>query len=116
MPPDLVEAFRSTMEELSDADLLLHVLDASAEGALERHQVVQDLLADLEIELPQLLVLSKADQATPFELKFLQERLAGIPVSALAAQGLEAVKLALEEQLLSQGFQAPSWASGGELA
>lgn len=116
MPPDLVEAFRSTMEELSDADLLLHVIDASAEGALERHQVVQDLLADLEIELPQLLVLSKADQAAPFELKFLQERLGGVPASALAAQGLEAVKLALEEQLLSQGFRAPSWASGGELA
>ncbi len=110
MPEDLLEAFRSTLEELRDADVLLHVLDASQEGALERYQVVEGLLEELEVEAPRLLVLSKADAAGGYDLEFLKERLSGLPVSALRGSGLDELKQALAQRLLAQGVRPAAWA------
>jgi GTP-binding protein HflX len=110
MPGDLLEAFRSTLEELRNADVLLHVLDASQEGALERYQVVEDLLADLGVEVRRLLVLSKADRAGGYDLEFLKERLGGLPVSAVKALGLQELKEALASALLAQGVRPAEWA------
>ena len=62
LPHHLVEAFRSTLEETAQADLILHVLDASEPDIRERMQITQDLLNDLGcVEIPQLHVLNKAD-------------------------------------------------------
>jgi len=62
LPHHLVEAFRSTLEETAQADLILHVLDASEPDVRERMQVTQDLLNDLGCaEIPQVHVLNKAD-------------------------------------------------------
>ena len=110
MPGDLLEAFRSTLEELRNADVLLHVLDASQEGALERYQVVEDLLADLGVEVRRLLVLSKADRAGGYDLEFLKERLGGLPVSAVKALRLQELKEALASALLAQGVRPAEWA------
>ncbi|RDI95674.1 GTPase HflX [Meiothermus sp. QL-1] len=110
MPEDLLEAFRSTLEELRDADVLLHVLDASQEGALERYQVVEALLAELGVEAPRILVLSKADAAGGFDLEFLKERLGGLPVSALKGQGLEELKQAIAGRLRAMGVRPAAWA------
>ncbi|GEM83642.1 MAG: GTPase HflX [Meiothermus sp.] len=110
MPSDLLEAFRSTLEELRDADVLLHVLDASQEGALERYQVVEGLLADLGVEAKRILVLSKADQAGGFDLEFLKERLGGVPVSAVKGFGLQELKEALASTLVGQGVRPVAWA------
>ncbi len=110
MPEDLLEAFRSTLEELRDADVLLHVLDASHEGALERYQVVEDLLAELEVEARRILVLSKADAADGYDLEFLRERLGGQPASALRGLGLPELKQALAEALMAQGVRPSAWA------
>lgn len=110
MPGDLLEAFRATLEELRDADVLLHVLDASQEGALERYAVVEDLLAELGVESRRLLVLSKADVADGYDLEFLKERLGGLPVAALRGFGLQELKQQLAEVLLAQGVRPAAWA------
>jgi GTP-binding protein HflX len=110
MPADLVEAFRSTLEELRDADILLHVLDAPQEGALERYQVVEDLLAHLGVESRRILVLAKADAAGGYDLEYLKERLGGLPVSAIKGRGLNELKQAVADALIAQGVRPAAWA------
>ncbi len=62
LPHHLVEAFRSTLEETAQADLILHVLDASEPDVQERMKITQELLNDLGCaEIPQIHVLNKAD-------------------------------------------------------
>jgi len=113
MPDELLEAFRSTLEELRDADVLVHVLDASQEGALERYAVVEQILAELEVEVPRVLVLSKADRAGGYDLEFLRERLGGLAVSAVSGAGLPQLKQAIAEKLIATGMRPASWAQTG---
>jgi GTP-binding protein HflX len=62
LPTDLVAAFRATLEELADADLLLHVIDISHPSAFEQTQAVDATLKDLGVESrPRLLALNKID-------------------------------------------------------
>ena len=62
LPHHLVEAFRSTLEETAQADVILHVLDASEPDVRERMQVTQELLHDLGCDgIPQIHILNKAD-------------------------------------------------------
>ena len=62
LPHHLVEAFRSTLEETANADLILHVLDASEPDVEQRMHVTQELLAELGCaDIPQIHVLNKAD-------------------------------------------------------
>ncbi len=63
LPPDLTTAFRATLDELRDADLLLHVVDVSS-PAMDAHiRAVETILADLNMDdLPRLMVLNKMDQ------------------------------------------------------
>ncbi len=110
MPEELVTAFRATLEEVADADLLLHVLDVSEAGYLERKQVVEDLLAELGFQAPAVLVLNKADRADPYDLELARERLGGLPVSAVRGEGLGELKRRLAEALIRAGFQPAAWA------
>ena len=113
MPDELMEAFRSTLEELRDADVLLHVLDASQEGALERYAVVEQILLDLEVEAPKILVLSKADRAGGYDLEFLRERLGGLAVSAVNGGGLPELKQEIAEELIARGTRPAAWTQSG---
>ncbi|ABS24436.1 GTPase HflX [Anaeromyxobacter sp. Fw109-5] len=89
LPPDLVNAFRATLEELSDADLLLHVVDASDPRHPEQIEAVETILASLGLEQKQrLLVFNKADRLPPGEGAALAHRAEGIAVSALSRDGL----------------------------
>lgn len=110
MPSDLVEAFRSTLEELRDADVLLHVLDASQDGALGRYQVVEGLLALLGVESRRMLVLAKADAAGGYDLEYLKERLGGLPVSAVKGLGLSELKQSVADALIALGVRPAAWA------
>jgi GTP-binding protein HflX len=110
MPEELLTAFRATLEEVREADLLLHVLDASQEGGLERYRVVEELLKGLGVEAPRVLALSKADQAAPYDLLYLRERLGGVAVSALKGTGLKELREALAEGLLKAGVRPQAWA------
>ena len=62
LPPTVVAAFRATLEELNEADMLLHVVDISSETATEQCHTVEDLLDELDVgDRPRLLVLNKID-------------------------------------------------------
>ncbi|HZY04221.1 MAG TPA: GTPase, partial [Anaeromyxobacteraceae bacterium] len=92
LPADLVNAFRATLEELGDADLLLHVADASDPRLDDRVQAVERILGDLGLpERPRLLVLNKVDRLPPGEGEALAHRRDGVAVSALTRQGLPAL-------------------------
>ena len=62
LPPTVVAAFRATLEELEEADLLLHVVDITHKNAAEQCQTVEDILADMGLEeRPRLTLLNKVD-------------------------------------------------------
>ena len=62
LPPSIVAAFRATLEELAEADLLLHVVDITHHDAAEQFQTVEEILADLNLtDKPQITVLNKID-------------------------------------------------------
>ena len=89
LPPDLLAAFRATLEELSDADLLLHVVDASDSHWERKMDAVEKVLADLDLaDIPRLTVLNKADLVETSVLEVLCRRLEGVVVSALKREGL----------------------------
>src|SRR5207253_3289040 len=108
LPPTLVAAFRATLEELTDADLLVHVADVSHPNVHERMRVVKDTLASLELAArPQLLVLNKADLLRGPEGDALREALGAefpraIFVSARTGEGVEALRVRLGELAASE--------------
>jgi GTP-binding protein HflX len=101
LPHDLVASFRATLEEASDADLLLHVIDAAHPMWEEQVAVVNEVLAELEMaEKPVLHVFNKIDRLEGDAIHALQERARermgdAIFVSAVAEGGLEPLRRAL---------------------
>ncbi len=83
LPEYLMEAFAATLEELNDADLLLHVVDASSPRMDEQIAAVEGILAKLNLaHIRNLLVLNKADRLDPRERAALEERREGVLISA----------------------------------
>ena len=101
LPHNLVASFRATLEEVNEADLLLHVIDASHPTWEEQRDVVDQVLIDLGAgEKPVLHVFSKIDELAPEDLAGLRERVKNlIPesvfVSAMEEGGLEPLRRAL---------------------
>jgi len=88
LPHSLVDAFRSTLEEVSRADLLLNVLDASDQEVSRHFETTMSVLRDLDAgDIPMITVLNKIDLLNPEEMLF---RLypESVPVSALEGKGL----------------------------
>jgi GTP-binding protein HflX len=84
LPKDLLAAFRSTLEELDDADLLVHVLDATCERAEERKQTVDSLLAELDLSgKPAFVALNKSDRCATDELSGMCRRFDAVAICAL---------------------------------
>ncbi|MEN0063131.1 MAG: GTPase HflX [Myxococcota bacterium] len=103
LPQTLVAAFQSTLEELEEADLLLHVLDASDPNVGHHMQAVQEVLERLGIQdTPQLLVWNKADVAEPAMLRQLLDEHEGITVSARTGEGLEGLLHEVERRLFRE--------------
>src|ERR671933_401784 len=110
LPTSLVAAFRATLEEIQEADLLLHVLDITHPNAEEQAQTVLETLADLEIDdKPILTVLNKVDQlgdVTQQQNRELARELGlpadYIPVSAERGWGLTALRQRIDEALAGQ--------------
>ncbi len=109
LPKTLVAAFKSTLEELEEADLLLHVLDASDPDVAHHLDAVQGVLAELGLEhTPQILVWNKADATDPVVLRELLQGPTGpaidhIAVSAISGEGLDALVDRIERQLFRRG-------------
>ena len=108
LPKDLVQAFRATLEEVTQADLLLHVVDA-ADPELEVHvAAVEEILDALGAgDTPTVLVLNKIDLVEPAEWRGLAERTRGIPVSSYDGWGLERLLVTMEDVLFQQTDRDP---------
>jgi GTP-binding protein HflX len=83
LPKSLLGAFKATLEELEDADLLLHVVDLSNPRFEEQIAAVERILLELELDrLPRMLVFNKTDLLPPDEVAALCRRFEAVPVSA----------------------------------
>jgi GTP-binding protein HflX len=97
LPTQLVEAFRSTLEEVGEADLLLHVVDASHPDPEGQISAVREVLADVGVQGGdgplEVVVLNKCDAADPDVVARLLRREPGaVAVSARTGEGLEALR------------------------
>jgi GTPase len=101
LPHQLVEAFRSTLEEVTGADLALHVVDASAPDAEEQVDAVREVLRELGADdLPELVVLNKLDVAEPSAVSALSRRYGeSVAVSARTGEGVEELLAVLGARL-----------------
>jgi GTP-binding protein HflX len=100
LPHQLVEAFRSTLEVVRDADLLVHVVDGSAADADGQIEAVRDVLGEIDAgDVPELIVVNKADRA-PAAARAVAERHPGaVVVSARTGAGLDDVVAAVASRL-----------------
>ncbi len=113
LPKDLVHAFRSTLDEVLEADLLLHVVNIGEEDVGEQKAAVDKVLGELGAgDTPTLLVLNQIDRV---EDAIVQDRVAewgGLPVSAQTGAGLDALLDQIERRLFreraAQAWEATS--------
>jgi GTPase len=101
LPHQLVDAFRSTLEEVADADLILHVVDGSDADPRSQLAAVREVLAEIgAADVPELVVINKSDAADPIELEGLQlsER-QSVVVSAHTGDGIDKLMAELERLL-----------------
>jgi GTP-binding protein HflX len=102
LPDTLVAAFASTLEELQEADLLLHVLDANSPNVDPHRAATETQLERLDLSnRPSLLVWNKADVTEPDRLTELVRHHGGIPVSAHTGEGCAALLHAMEAELFT---------------
>ncbi len=114
LPPDIVAAFRATLEEITESDLLLHVVDATHPQAAAQMESVEEILAELEIDhLPQVVALNKVDLLSE-DIDLADElNVSGVavPISALTGEGLSllltAIEAVMEQNLESLTIKLP---------
>ena len=101
LPKALVEAFRATLEELEEADLMLHVADASHPECLQQIQAVETILAELGLqETPVLLLLNKVDALNSEQRDAMQEAFPeALFISAATREGLEALSARIVQRI-----------------
>jgi GTP-binding protein HflX len=101
LPTQLVEAFRSTLEEVKDADLILHVVDASDADPEAQIRAVRDVLTDIDaLGVPEQLVFNKTDAAEPETLLRLRALVPdALFVSARTGAGIEELRARVEQRL-----------------
>jgi GTP-binding protein HflX len=104
LPPALVTAFRATLEELEDADLLVHVVDASDDDHAEHIAAVNRLLADLELaDKPRVLAFNKCDALAAAEAEHRARAVDAYPISALSPASFGPLLAAIEAALWREG-------------
>lgn len=108
LPRDLIEAFAATLEELDDADLLLHVVDIANPRYQEQMAAVERILSQLQLhEKPTVLVFNKVDLVDPEYVKIQAGRYDAVPISAVDRRTLPPLILRMQdrvEELLEGGY------------
>jgi GTP-binding protein HflX len=101
LPHDIVEAFRSTLEEVADADLLLHVVDGSHPDPLAQIQAVREVLHEIGADgVPEIIVINKGDIADPIALApILHREPRSLVVSAHTGEGIDKLRSLVEAAL-----------------
>ena len=104
LPTQLIEAFRSTLEEVADADLILHVVDASHPEPEGQIRAVRQVLAEVDAhEVPEVILLNKADLADDIVVERIRRREPRtLLVSAHTGEGIEELR-----QLISESIPRP---------
>lgn len=114
LPVELETAFRATLEELYDAALLVHVVDASDPDAVGKYQAVRRIIDQMSLaKAPELVVVNKIDMVAPEVSEALCRRLDAVPVSASKKLGIGALLSAIDSRVPRVPTLAP--ASIGEL-
>jgi GTP-binding protein HflX len=102
LPKDLVNAFRATLEELEESDVLLHVIDASDALVEQKRQAVEDILNGLGLEeVPRIVVINKIDETPRPMVSVLKRVTGGVPVSAEKREGLDNLLARIEESVFA---------------
>jgi GTP-binding protein HflX len=97
LPKELMAAFKATLEELENADLLLHVIDISNPRHRDQINAVESILSELRLDdIPTIRVLNKMDRLTPQACRQVSDRLDGIAVSALKRSTLQPLSEEME--------------------
>ncbi|QMU72227.1 GTPase HflX [Streptacidiphilus sp. P02-A3a] len=101
LPHHLVEAFRSTMEEVADADLILHVVDGSHPEPEAQLAAVRQVIVEVDAQkVPEIVVINKADAADPEVLqRLLRREPHAIVVSARSGQGMAELLQLIDDEL-----------------
>jgi GTP-binding protein HflX len=101
LPHQLIEAFRSTLEEVADSDLIVHVVDGSHPDPEGQLTAVREVLAEIGADkVPELVVINKADVADDLVLARLRQREPhSVVVSARTGEGIEEARAAIEADL-----------------
>lgn len=101
LPHQLVEAFRSTLEEVADSDLIVHVVDGSHPDPEGQLSAVREVLAEIGAAgVPELVVINKIDAADPLTVQRLLSREPhSVAVSARTGEGIDALRAAIEADL-----------------
>ncbi|RLB18308.1 MAG: GTPase HflX [Thermoplasmata archaeon] len=98
LPKSLMEAFAATLEELNDADLLLHVVDASSKRMDDEIKTVEDILRKLHLRrIPVLVALNKMDRVEQKKMQALQKRTGGVSISAIHPPSLRPLVKKIEK-------------------
>ena len=105
LPTQLVEAFRSTLEEVTDSDVILHVVDAAHPDPEGQIAAVRGVLAEVDAQkIPEIIVLNKADAADPAVIARIRAKEPHTAVvSARTGEGIEAL-----EQLIADTIPRPN--------
>ena len=105
LPQDLMKAFEATLEELHDADLLLHVVDASSPRMKEQIIIVDKILSQLGLlTVPMILVLNKTDLLAADETVNLSRIYEGVPISAIQKESLYPLLEKIEKYIWEDGI------------
>jgi GTP-binding protein HflX len=100
LPPDLIQAFRATLEELYDADLLLHVCDVADPFLDGRIASVEKILREMGLDrIPRILVYNKMDLLLPEQVAHLSRETGAIPICALEAESTRRLLEVMETRL-----------------
>ncbi|NDB49547.1 MAG: HflX family GTPase, partial [Actinobacteria bacterium] len=101
LPHELIDAFRSTLEEVSGSDLIVHVVDGSHEDPLGQIKAVREVIRDIGGEkIPEIIALNKADIADPEVMRLvMREEPDAYPISVHTGAGIEALINAIEASL-----------------
>jgi GTP-binding protein HflX len=100
LPHGLVAAFKSTLEVVAEADLLVHVVDASAPDPTAQITAVRVVLDEIEAErVPELIVVNKADRAPESAKQLVAELEGSVAVSALTGEGIDEFLVIIADRL-----------------
>ena len=101
LPHELVEAFRSTLEEIRDADVIVHVVDGSDEVPREQIAAVREVLSEIDArDVPEIIAINKADVADEnVTADVLRHEPHAVPVSARSGLGITELLAAIDADL-----------------